>query len=440
MKNFKYLLLISSMFSLGVSSVLAEKTAAKSSTTSASSSEAKSPSLKIAGFSIFEAIDAKQKQRQNGRGGDVNFVIGASDLYFTIAGKASSGLDYKYRVNFETIPGSGAYVNKNYLEFGGEFGTIQAGNNKGPEDTMQFGGLQMTNGAKTIDGALLGVYNFSSGVISGVNFVGETKYATKVVYYSPYVSGFQLGVALTPNTSRWGDDSRGNHRLGGHLKGNQSGIYPDKSKAPFGKNNVVVGLRYQQEHNKWTYGASVIGMHERTVLTPYSDLYRVPVHNANSYQLTANVGYGAWNLAGGFIDNRKSRLPKVAVGVPNAADAHLRETRYYLGNTHLGNAGKAWNVGTNYTHGAYQFGVAYHRTDRKTDATGKAKSDIVATTVDVLALPGLKFFGEFDILKTRTNANAMNVQQTYLNGKGQNDKAIGNNTGTVFVLGTKISF
>jgi len=162
--------------------------------------------------------------------------------------------------------------------------------------------------------------------------------------------------------------------------------------------------------------------------------------------LSACVGYDKLKVAAGWIDNGKSRLPKdnsLSFNGSASQDTFAQGDvgQLYLGNTYLGNSGTAWNVGTSYTVGAYQFATAYHRTDRKTDAVSGANSDIVAASVDLSVLQGLKFFGEVDFVRTRTNQNAIAVQQAYMNNQeGKGNKAIGNNSGAVFILGTSVSF
>mgnify|MGYP000331857765 FL=1 len=399
------------------------------------STQAQAPTLKISGYTIVNAAMANQQRTDNGMGGsDPHIAIGASDLYFTITGKASSGLEYKYRINFEAIPGASFYINRNYIEFNGNFGTIQAGNLKGPEDAMPESGMDLIGGANGIDGTLGSVYNFSAGVIDGVNFIGETNKATKVVFYSPTVMGFQLGFALTPNTSHMGKDPRNNATLGAAAgNGNSKGIFPDKANMPYGTRNMVLGLTYSGSADKWSWSLAVVGMTERSHLTLKGSQEQYPVNNANSYQLSAAVGYDQWRIAAGWIDNGKSRIPKKTIATGEGAK---------LGDTHLGNAGKAWNVGASYTVGAYQFATTYHRTDRKTDGTNTANSDIVVATVDFSALQGLKFFGEVDFVKTRTNNKTVEMHQKFLNDtkKDQNTKAVGSNSGTVFMVGSKVSF
>lgn len=397
--------------------------------------EVKAPTLRINGFTIVSAHMTKQQRKDNGKGGADPFVsIGASDLFFTVEGEAPNTLKYLYRVNFETIPGSDSYVNKNYVEFGYEgFGTFQAGAVKGPEGTMPESGFRLIGGANGVEGGINGIYNFSSGAIKGDKIIGDTKNSTKVVFYSPQVSGFQLGVGFTPNTSHMGDSSRNNARVGSDKKvGNFDSIYFNKENMPFGRRNISLALAYRGSYEKWSYNFVVLTIREKAtyVNTKIAGHRRYPLHDTNTYQLTAAVGYDKFRIAAGWADNGKSRLPKDK----ETADAAK------VGEAYLGNSGKAWNVGFNYTFGAYQFGTFYHRTDRKTSAVGKASNEVIAASLDLSAFQGLKVFGEVDFIKTKTNQEVQNTHQIYLDGQQKGDKAIGNNSGAAFIIGTKISF
>lgn len=403
---------------------------------SGSAFAAQAPTLKINGFTIITAASVKQQRSDNGKGGTPTHIgMGASDLYFTVTGRSEGGTEYKYRVNFEAIPGSSAYVNKNYVEFNGGYGTTQFGMLKGTEDTMRMDALSIAGGANAIDGSLNGVYNMSAGVIDGVNPIASTNKSAKAVWYSPTVSGFQVGVAYTPNTSFWGRGDKTNHRPGENLGiGNSSAILPIKGSQPYGKNNMSIGLKYLDSSGLWTYGASAVMIRESTHMVVPGSQQRIPVRNGRSYMLGAQVGYDQLRVVGGFIDNGKSRLPKNQTTLGSGSSA------VDLGNTHLGDSGKAYNVGGQWTTGAYQLAVSYYDTNRKTDATGKAKSNMIVTSLDYSALQGLKFFTEVDFIRSKTNDSTKAISQTYLNTKGNGDKAIGDNAGTVMVIGTKLSF
>ena len=71
---------------------------------------------------------------------------------------------------------------------------------------------------------------------------------------------------------------------------------------------------------------------------------------------------------------------------------------------------------------------------------GRATSDIVAATVDFNALQGLKFFGEVDVFKMRTNSN---YAKFVGNTKKYNSNATVptvKNSGAAVIVGTKLSF
>ena len=72
--------------------------------------------------------------------------------------------------------------------------------------------------------------------------------------------------------------------------------------------------------------------------------------------------------------------------------------------------------------------------------SGRSKSDIVSATIDFNALQGLKFFGEIDVFKMRTNAD---YAKFIGNTNKYNTKSIvptPKNSGAAVVVGTKLSF
>lgn len=397
---------------------------------------AKAPEMKIGGYTNFGVVSANQKKKENGKGGSpTHFQHNCSDIYFNVTGQSASGIEYGYVINFETIPGASSHVNKNYVEFTGEFGTIQGGNLKGPEDRLKADGLNLMGGAYSIDGSLTNVYNMSSGVTDGVYPVGYTNRAAKIAFYSPVVNGFQLGVAYTPNTSSWGREAKQNGKNANYPNKGSSGLYYDKTKSPHGFNNFSMGLKYNGESGLWSYGAAIIYITDNARLAKDGNYYQTKIRRTRAYSTSAYVGYDKFKVAAGFIDNRKSRLP-----VSELQITHKSGTSTTYTGMHEGNAGQAWNLGAKYTVDSYEFAVGYFNSERKTDRTLKASSDVVSLCVDKLAMQGLKFFGEVDLIRSKTNDGAKDIHQNYLNTKGEGDQAIGNNSGTVFVAGTKLSF
>lgn len=395
------------------------------------------PSLKINGYTNVGVIAGKQNFKGTGKndkgGSPAHIQMNCSELGFVVSGMSSSGVEYKYRVVLDAFPKSSVTVTKNYVEFGGDFGVIQAGSLKGPEDTMVFNALSLVGGGGGIDGAYPSVYNLSAGVIDGIYQAGYSNKANKIAMYSPIVSGFQLGVAYTPETTTYGgqvDKNSNNYTSAGGT----SAVYPGAGdKAPRGRNNVSVGLKYKGDTGAWNYGGAVVYIREKTYMKRGSTFMNYNMKSANTYSLSAFFGHDAWKVAGGWFDNGKSRLPRD----PNITYASKDGGTVNLGNTNQGDAGKAWNVGGQYALGAYEMAVTYFNTCRKTDATQKAKSDVVTLSLDYKALEGLKFFGEVDVIKSKTNAGSVAIAQQAL---PSNTTAVGNNSGTIMVAGTKLSF
>jgi predicted porin len=403
------------------------------------------------------AGSASQQNNLNGKGGGPHLAIGASNIFFTAKGRSIDGLQYKYRGAMESYPGgkstsgSPIYFTQNYIEFLDNWGTFQVGNLTGPEDTMTESFFNLAGGALTIDGTFPNMVNTAEGVISGVQMYGQTSKATKMVYYTPSLAGVQLGVAFTPNTTRFGMGGLDNSGASpNNTYGNESGIYPNRGIAPYGMNNVSLGINYKADFKTWNMALAAIYIQENTKrgsptwgeegrARAYDDsqieFFKIKKpHNARSGQLTAAVGFGQWRFATGYINNGKSRILKT------------KESGY-----NSGDAGRAWNVGGQYTIGAYQFALGYFNTSRALPklpangttyvaVTGKAKSDIVSATIDFNALQGLKFFGEVDFFKTSTDKNYAKFIKTTTRYSGNNIAAVSSNSGMAGVVGAKLSF
>ncbi len=390
--------------------------------------QGQAPQLKISGFTIVNAAAGSQNVKDNGKkGSNPHVAIGASDLTFTVSGKTTSGIGYKYRVNFEAIPGVSSAITKNYIELNGNFGTFQVGDLKGIEDTMITRGADMVGGALGIDGTLNTVYNFSSGVIKGYKPLIESNKSTKFVYYTPNVYGFQLGFAYTPNTSHWGKGVKDNSK---NVKNTGLGnaLYATKDNRPFGTRHLAVGLRYKRAFGDWNVNLAGAYLTEKTKFTK-SGTALGKVHDGRAYVFSGVLGYKGLQVAAGYHNNLKSRMTK--------DHQALKAKNIYTVGTEKGNAGYAWDVGASYSFGAYKLAAAYHRTDRKLAEKEKANSNIVTVTADMKLFEGWKIFGEMDFINTKTDGTKY---ETAASSKNFRDKPVGDNRGTLFILGTKISF
>lgn len=405
-------------------------------------SGAVAPSLKIDGFTAVNAYFVNQQRRENGKGGPQPHIANdVSNLFFTISGQSVSGIGYMYRVTFETIAGTENIIDQNYVEIKSKIGTFQFGNNVGPEDTMIWDAGKIIGGTGGFDGGYNNVYNMSSGVIRGNDNIGDTGNATKVVYYSPDFMGWQLGVAYTPDTKHKGDSKLNTmNGSGDRIPGNR-GLWDFKKGQPYDLRSVAVGLTYKREIGKWNITLSGAGITAKSYFhslsTPVVTGGRVPLQNTKAYQLGAVLGYGDWRFGGGYLNNGKSRLPRSRNFMFNNTVA----TNANMGSMSNGDAGYAFNFGAGYTLGAYQLAASYQRTNRNTGDLQKASSDFYSATVDVTPVQGLKVYTEVDYIRSRTNSTQMARENSlFAVSSHPNFTAIGNNSGLLGIVGTKVSF
>lgn len=398
------------------------------------------PSLKIDGFTTANTYFINQQQRQNGKGGlQPHVSVDVSNIFFTIMGTSASGIDYMYRVIFETIPGTGNIIDQNYVQFKSKIGTLQVGNTVGPEDTMIWDGGKIIGGTGAFDGGFSNVYNTSAGVMRGNDNVGDTGTATKIVYYSPELMGWTFGIAYTPSTAHRGDGKLDNMTGGsGKLPGNR-GLFDYAGHQPYDLRNIAIGLIYRKEIGKWNITLSGAGITAKSYfynsrINGAASSGRVSFQNTKAYQLGFVIGYGDFRFGGGYLDNGKSHLPRTA-NFTYGADAGINLT-----SMHNGNAGHAWNIAAGYTMGAYQFATAYQRTNRNTGNLQKAHSDFYSATVDVTPLNGLKVYTEVDYIRSRSNDTAVARETAVLNATKSANLGTKNNSGLLGIVGTKISF
>lgn len=394
------------------------------------------PALKIDGFTAINSYFVNQQRRENGKGGPQPHIgVDVSNLFFSIMGRSVSGIEYMYRVTLETIPNSGSIIDQNYVQIKSGFGTFQIGDIVGPEDTMIWDAGKIIGGTGGFDGGYNNVYNMSAGVMRGNDNGGDTGNATKVVYYSPELMGWQIGVAYTPSTAHRGDGKLDNMTLSGgtgKTPGNR-GLYDAKGTQPFDLRNVAIGLTYRKEMGKWNITLSGAGITAKSYFYN-SATGRVPFQNTKAYQLGFVLGYGDFRFGGGWLDNGKSHLPRTSGFNYNIGNAPVS-----LGSMNNGNAGYAWNVGAGYTMGAYQLAASYQRTNRNTGDSLKAGSDFYSATVDVTPLQGLKVYTEVDYIRSRTNSAAISRESQFL-ATGSSNVGVGDNSGLLGIVGTKISF
>ena len=397
------------------------------------------PTLKINGFTLFNTYIIKQSDRSNGKGGaPLHFATDVSDLYFTVAGRAQS-VDYMYRINIQSYPGSSPTIDKNYIEIKTDNYGLRMGSTVGPEDFAVYDAGRVIGGAGGFDtGSYANVYNLSAGVIKQNDTLMDTGNAAKIVFMGPDYRGFQFFVAYTPNTAKGGDASKDNHFPdNSSIPGNGGkGIYPEKSMQPYGMNNWAFAVNYKMASGPFNMTLSAAGVTESSYMTlSGTTLQRNKLRNSFAYQLGGLFGYNKWQLGLGYLNSGRARLPTNANMKLNAAGTLT------TGNMHQGNSGQAWNAGLGYTIGAYKFAGAYQHFWRKTDGSNKATNNVWTGTIDFNIFQGWKVYFELDVIRSKTNQPMVDFVTAASRIKGGNlTTGVGNNSGTMGIFGTKISF
>lgn len=420
--------------------------------------DALAPSLKISGNTIMNVYAVNQHHHNNGKGVALHFANDVSDLFFLVAGRTASGIEYKYKINFQAYSNASPVVDQNYVEFNTKWGTVQFGNVVGPEDSMVEDAGAIVGGTGAFDGSYYKVFNFSAFSMRGDDNIGDTGYATKVVYYSPELWNFRFGAAYTPDTTHLGDEHLNTNSIkhNPHVPG-QRHFWPKTAKgvAVIGLHNWAFGLSYKKEWNNWGINLNGAYINEDSYLhATQAGVARKKLHHTSAYQLGTIVGYRRAcghliQVAGGYLNNGHSRGLKhdMVTRAMNPAAHHFAENYGFsstgdgTGILAHGNSGQAYNVGAAYTMGAYKFAGSFQNMERST-GRGKARTRVYSATADVIPVAGLKFYGEVDYVRTNSNNNAVNTWNSNLDGGFQDldHKANRRNCGTVFILGTKVSF
>lgn len=414
------------------------------------------PTLNINGSTVMNAYAAHNSAKGNDTKRDYHFANDVSDLFFTIRGQTSNGLQYGYKMGIQAFSGGSPTFQQNYVEFNGKFGTVQFGNVVGPEDSMIDDGGSVVGGTGTFDGGYHNIALIPAFVMRGNDNIGDTGYATKIAYYTPSMrttaGDVRFGIAFTPDTSKAGDNGAdGAVNSNPNAPGNRT-FLPNKKLYPYDLNSLAFGLSFKKDWNNWALnlnGAYITGDAYYGVIEGLAPnaARRTQARRTSAYQLGAVVGYRRHNghllqLGVGYLNNGKSRLEKSYDSVKNNNYANLD---FSLGDLYQGNSGQAWNAALGYVMGIYKFSASYQGTERKTDATNKVRSNLFSVTADVVPVGGLKFYVEADYLKARSNATAVATAGAIARYKNDaptraQDNQVLSNHATVVIIGTKVSF
>jgi len=332
------------------------------------------------------------------------FGVDESELQLNVSGTADNGLNYGFKIELNANTTDGSAADEVRIQFKGGWGTLQMGDEDGAEDTMNYGGENLMGGPGGFDGdyddvlvratgsAFLGVANavttFSVTVasIAAPSFptiAGDTSDHTKITYYSPRFSGFQVGASLTPTSSQDGDEF--------------------KLDASF-ENHYGLGANYDNSFGGVRVRASAVYSAASSNLAFVEDIA--------AWSVGGIVGFGPVSVAANYTDNDDS-----------GEFVGSQSTSSY------------WNVAASFETGPLYLAAGYMQSTREFGGRiGDSEFTMLSLTADYSVAPGLGVYAEVDFVEDELIGCGGVLATTLPTGL-----SFSNDT-TIFIAGVNVSF
>ena len=366
----------------------------------------------------------------SGKGQGYNFSLDDSFLDFTFAGKTEAGLDYKGRINFTGQTGSSlaennystrSRVRQNYVELGFGGAVIQGGNLWGTDTTSINDGSAVMGGDGGFGSNWSSRFNepfteFGStgNMIYGAYLGGGSQTATKVTVMTPTVMGFHAAASFTPNTAHSGDIYQNN---AANQLGNQSSFSNGQTPAV---NAITPTAYFDQNHQAYSlafaeqFGDLNVSLTGATVLstkTKSSVPSGAAYEDTKGYMVGGVLSAYGLNLGVGYYDNKKTGVL--------STDAALGK-----------DGGKVFDAAIGWSYGPCSIAAGYLNGERNITDGKKATANIYSLTADMRIADGLTIYGDLNYADMKDDSITDSVDGT---NKSQNK-------GTVFLLGTRVTF
>ncbi len=297
--------------------------------------------VSVSGFSRFMAAFGNLED-QSGTADARSFYF-RNDTEVHVKARATddaTGMRYGATVEFEADTNATVNTDETWIFIGGNWGELRFGDEDGAADNMKVGGFSVAAGTGGIDGA---------GEVANVGvFFDNSSDATKIIYYSPKVSGFQLGVSYTPDSGHAG-----------------STTYPTDTTATDREDWIEAGVVYANSFNGVDVKASLVGS--------WAD-YETGNNDFSAFGGGATVGFGGFSVGGG----------------------------YFTENDDVGGDRDIWSVGAAASLGPANVSVTYAAIDN--DGSNIDPKNIVLSA-DMGLFPGVALQGDISIFDRDTGTD-----------------------------------
>jgi len=288
-----------------------------------------------------------------------------------------------------------------------KLGNFQIGNLEGLERQMMSTGKNVMGGADAYAGRMNRVTNATSGILLEMP-ASYTLYATKFVYTTPNINGWQAGISYVPNSNHLGTKK---------LNTDFSTLF----KAPTAKQQITAALSYG-----FGYGQMAMNLYANGTIGKVLPAYNTAasLYPIKTFQFGMLMDYVGWRLGAGYYNNQRSFIKKGSAK----------------------NAGQGYDVGIGREMGPVYVSLGYFGSSRKV-VGGNATNNVGSIALDYKFAPGVLGYIEADFFRMR--APKAQYTQTYddndvydkQSGVGPvNGARNGDNQGTVIVVGTQMRF
>jgi outer membrane protein OmpU len=282
----------------------------------------------------------------------------------------ATGIEYGGTIEFEADTNSPENTDETWIFVRGGFGELRFGDTDSAAETMKIGAYSVAVGTGGIDGT---VVDLNQPVL--VEFEPEAENVTKIVYFSPVLGGFQLGVSYAPDTEVGERDREDDDASGDNI------AVTDPSPDDL----ITAGLSYTGGLGEVDVLASVVGVVDPHDADDTWGVYSGAAINLFGASLAGGVGYRR------FDQNLTGNDP------PPAANMNDFNRVFF-------------NVGAAYQIDRYSFSINYGRAISERGDLFELRQEDLVFGVEVGLLPGLVLSTE--VARARLDTRPQGVAAT----------------------------
>lgn len=316
--------------------------------------------IDIGGFARWYAFAGDLKEKTQTQSGSYDFRTDTEVFIYVRGEDEATGLSYGANIELEADTNTTADADEAFVFIGGNFGEFRLGDDDGISEQSKVGASTFAAFAGGLDS--VGPFDYPA-LVYGL----YSDDATKIIYYSPVMSGFQLGVSFTPHLDSNGTDI---------------GVTDDGGIDDF----LEGGISYTGEFGDFGALAAVTGGigHFNSDTGGESD-------DAQQLYGGLNLTFGAFKVGGGYGWQKGARPVSSAIATD---DSYIGDSVFEPG------ARQTWyNVGAGATFGATNLSVNWGQVLTSSVGGGSPGSKdpepmAAVGSVDVAVAPGLVVGGE----------------------------------------------